>query len=72
MRKLTAWQVPDITYPDISDWETAYSNRRAVPDVSDWLSTASAASAKFAEEFDGHKNLGISVRKWLSTHHRRL
>lgn len=43
----------------ISDWETAYSNRKAIPDMAEWLADASRKSGRYLQSFDAAKNLGL-------------
>ncbi len=41
----------DLVFPAISDWEAAYSNRRAIPEVHQWLTKAAEAAAAFGASF---------------------
>jgi len=44
--------------PAVEDWETAFSNRKAIPDIGDWLAGSTRRSAAFVDGFEGRKELG--------------
>ena len=50
----------NVDFPPISDWETAYSNRRAIPDVSQWMARTANSAAHFGATFDGHVDKDVA------------
>ncbi|MBD9596888.1 alpha/beta hydrolase [Ensifer sp. ENS05] len=53
---------PRMDYPRIMDWDSAYSNRGAVPSVDDWLANSTRKSKSFISNFSGAKYLGVKYR----------
>jgi arylformamidase len=53
-------QPRNLDFQKITDWDRAYSNRRAVPDAADWMAQSAQAAAMFASTYRGQINKDIS------------